>query len=77
MFWIIFGVLLSFRPQNSLSFYKTTLKSFEFRATNIKNYVPVLWMGFNCLKATGPLQGDTLLFATRFPGVPGTHLIDL
>ena len=29
------------------------------------------------LKATEPLQGDTLLFTTKSPGVPGDHLIDL
>ena len=36
-----------------------------------------LWMGFNCLKATEPLQGGSLLFTTKFPEIPGTHLIDL
>ena len=40
-----------------------------------KLYGPFLWMGFNCLKATGPLRGDSLL--TRSPGVRGSHLIDL
>ena len=34
-------------------------------------------MVFNCLKATEPLWGDSLLFTTKSPGVPGTHLIDL
>ena len=34
-------------------------------------------MGFNCLKTTEPLRGDSLLFTIQFPGVPGTHLIDL
>ena len=29
------------------------------------------------LKATEPLRGDSLLFTTRSPGIPGTHLIDL
>ena len=29
------------------------------------------------VKATEPLQGDTLLFTTKSPGVPGDHLIDL
>ena len=29
------------------------------------------------LKATEPLQGDTLLFTTKSSGVPGAHLIDL
>ena len=34
-----------------------------------------LRMGLNCLKATEPLQGGTLLFTTKFPEIPGTHLI--
>ena len=34
-------------------------------------------MGFNCLKATEPLRGGSLLFTTKSPGGPGTHLIDL
>ena len=33
-------------------------------------------MGFNCLKHTKPLEGDSLLFTTQSPGVPGTHLIN-
>ena len=36
---------------------------------------PFLWMGFNCLKAAEPLQGDSLLFTILFPGVTGTQLI--
>ena len=31
-------------------------------------------MGF---KAAGPLLGDSLLFTTKSPVVPGTHLTDL
>ena len=42
-----------------------------------KLYGTFLWMGFNFLKATEPLRGDSLLFATKFPEIPGTHLIDL
>ena len=43
-----------------------------------KNFTaPFLWMGFNCLKATEPLRGDSLLFTIQFSGVPGTQLIDL
>ena len=38
---------------------------------------PFLWMGFNCLKATEPRPGDSLLFTIQFPGVHGTQLIDL
>ena len=40
-------------------------------------YSSFLWLGFNCIKATEPLRGDSLLFTTRSPGVPGTYLIDL
>ena len=42
-----------------------------------KLYDPFLWIGFNYLKVTVPLQGDSLPFTTKSPGVPGTHLIDL
>ena len=42
-----------------------------------KPYGPFLWMGFNCLKSTEPLQGDSSLFTTWPPGLPGTHLVDL
>ena len=38
---------------------------------------PLLWMDFNCPKATETLKGGSLLFTTKFPEVPGTHLIDL
>ena len=44
---------------------------------NVKLDAPLLWMGFNCLKATEPLSGDTLLSITQFPRVHGTHLTDL
>ena len=44
---------------------------------NLKLYGSFLWMGFNCLKATEPLRGGSLLFTTKFPEIPGTHLIDL
>ena len=43
---------------------------------NLKLYGPYLWMGLNCLKATQPLQGDSLLFSTQSPRVPGTNLIN-
>ena len=33
-------------------------------------------MGFHCLEAAEPLRGDTLLFTTKSPEVPGAHLID-
>ena len=37
----------------------------------------LLWMGFSCLKAATPLRGGSLFFTTKFPEVPGTHLIDI
>ena len=39
--------------------------------------VSFLWIGFNCLKATEPLCGDSLPLTIKSPGGPGTHLIDL
>ena len=44
---------------------------------NKKLYGPLLWTEFNCLKATEPLGGNSLLCATKSPEIPGTHLIDL
>ena len=38
---------------------------------------PFLWRGFNCLKAIKALKWDSLLFTTKFLGIPGTHLINL
>ena len=40
-------------------------------------WYPFLWMGFNWLKAREPLWGGNLLFMTKFPEIPGTHLIEL
>ena len=34
-------------------------------------------MRSNCLKATEPLRGDSLLFTTNSPGVSSTNFIDL
>ena len=31
-------------------------------------------MGFKYVKATEPLQGDSLLFTTEFPEIPRTYL---
>ena len=46
-----------------------------YRKKNL--YGLFLWMGFNCLKAIESLQGGSLLFTTKLPEVPGTHLIDV
>ena len=42
-----------------------------------KLYSPFLWMGFNCLNATKPPGGDSLLFANKSPEISGTPLINL
>ena len=34
-------------------------------------------MEFDCLKTTEPLRGDSLLFTTKLPGMPGTYFIYL
>ena len=34
-------------------------------------------MGFKCLKATEPLEGDSLLDTIKSPGDPGTHFVHL
>ena len=50
----------------------------SWRDKLLKNYGPFSWMGFNCLKATEPLRGGSLLLTTKSPGVPGTnYLTDL
>ena len=51
------------------------MKEKNLRKTQV--YGPFLWMGFNCLKATKPLQGGSLLFTTKLLEILGTHLIDL
>ena len=34
-------------------------------------------MRFTCLKTTELLRGDSLLFTTNSPEIPGTNLIDI
>ena len=43
---------------------------------NLKLYSSLLWIEFKYLRATEPLQGDSLLFTTRSPGAPGNRLIN-
>ena len=38
---------------------------------------PFYELGSNYLKATEPLHRGSLLFTTKFPEIPGTHLIGL
>ena len=33
--------------------------------------------GVQLLKATEPVRRSSVLFTTKFPDIPGTHLIDL
>lgn len=35
-----------------------------------------LWIGFNCLQAAEPLQGNSLRLLTKSSRVSGTHLIN-
>ena len=62
------------KKENSIFFQKMT-----FSLTWKKKHfmAPCLWMGFIWLKAIQPLRGDSLHFTIKFPGVPGTQLIDL
>ena len=53
------------------------LKSVIQNSTSKKLYGLFLWMGLHCLKATGPLWGDSLLLTTKSPGVSVTHFIHL
>ena len=39
-------------------------------------WLAFLWMGFNCLNTTEPLQGDGLLYTTKSPEILDTHLIN-
>ena len=45
--------------------------------TKLQKEKNCLWMGFNYLKATEPLREGSSVFTTKFPDIPGTHLIDL
>ena len=49
------------------------MQSFEWQGK--KTSWPCLWIRLNCIKAIEPLQGDSLLFTFKSPGIPGTHLI--
>ena len=53
------------------------LKSVIQTSASKKLYGPFLWMGLHCLKATGPLWGDSLLLTTKSPRVSVTHFIHL
>ena len=43
---------------------------------NLKLYTSLLWMSFKCLRAAGPLWGDSLLFTNQSPEASGNHLIN-
>ena len=49
----------------------------QWTSASKKLYGPFLWIGLHCLKATGPLWGDSLLLTTKSPGVSVTHFIHL
>ena len=66
-----YKLLTSYAP------YNVKLKSNVNKLNNSDRllYGPILWMGFNCIKATEPLRGGSLLFTTKFPEIRRTHLI--
>ena len=47
-------------------------KEANYLISKLKIVWPILWMGYNCLKATEPPWGDSLHFATQSPGIPST-----
>ena len=67
------------RQEEKLAQHLTILHKFQRILTfkkNFKNFmVPFLWMGFNIVQATEPLRGGSLIFTTKFPEIPGTHLM--
>ena len=58
-----------------LLFYTVSPISIENQSQKI--YGHFLRMGFNCLKATEPQGGESLLFTSKSPRVPGTQFINL
>ena len=63
--------------QTLMNIFSNFITNKLITADDKKFYGPFLWMGFNCLKATEPLQRGSLLFTAKFPEIPGCHLIDL
>ena len=60
-------------------YWKCWLEQYHLSSLDLRKpwlYDPILWMGFNCLKATDSLRGGSLLFTTKSPEIPGTHLIN-
>ena len=61
-----------------LNMLVSSVKNKETNYTkNLKICGALLRMRFNCLKATEPLWGDSLLFTAQSPEVHNTHLINL
>ena len=48
--------------------YKQVIYNFNFMTPFYE------WGLINCLKVTEPLRGDSLLFTTKFPEFPGSHI---
>ena len=42
-----------------------------------KNFMPPFYEWCSTVWRLGPLQGGSLLFTTKFPGIPGTHFMDI
>ena len=61
---IPWGVLSSYRDIKKFQISSRRGSHMEQPASLIKFYGPFLWIEFNCIKATEPLQGDSLLLIT-------------
>ena len=77
LFDMIFSCFLSVIDLARKNFTRSYISYVIQNETEKKPYGPFLWMGFNCLTATEPLQGDDLTFTTNYPGVSGTQFNDL
>ena len=60
-----FQVKFNFSIVNIFQSSIMTSNYWSIKWTIKKLYGPFSWMGFNCLMATEPLQGDYLLFTTK------------
>ena len=48
----------------------------HWRTSDLRKIFTSFHGWLNCLEAAKPLNGDSILFSTQSPGVPGNHLID-
>ena len=76
MWWLLF--LQMHAGNNEQYIYYSYKKTSVVNLTKkIDSFIPFIWMEFSRLKSTKPLRGDSLIFTTKSPGVPGNHFINL